>query len=257
MPFWRLHHPDYPSEAAARLVNGELTYPFALPGVRCESCGQTWAGSRPLPFALPEPLRDRAELKHPWPIDAAAHRALRAEVLAELRAAGAAIDGLRPGDRFQPATLDVAAPPDADFLWGPGSVLVADRVKGLLARAPGLIFAPVTLRVGRRAHASRRSKGARGSQVMPDPVSYHELIVMAESGNPPGVDRVIRCASCGRTSFDHERRRLVMSPEMWRGDDVFRLATTLWIVVTDAVRRLLEGLGATNVVFRSIDGAEV
>jgi hypothetical protein len=71
------------------------------------------------------------------------------------------------------------------------------------------------------------------------------------------VDRVIRCASCGRTSFDHERRRLVMSPEMWRGDDVFRLATTLWIVVTDAVRRLLEGLGATNVVFRSIDGAEV
>jgi hypothetical protein len=108
----------------------------------------------------------------------------------------------------------------------------------------------VTLRVGRRAHASRRSKGPGEGE--PDPVSYHELIVMAESGNPPGVDAVTRCASCGRISFDHERRRLIMKEEMWRGDDVFRLATTLWILVTDAVRRLLEGLGVTNVTFRDV-----
>lgn len=259
MRFWRLHHPGYPGETADRLRNGEISHPFALPGVRCDTCGQTWAGSRSLPYTLPERLRDRAELKHPWPIDAAAHRALRVEVLAALRAAGAAIDDLRPGDRFQPARLDVAvpvAPAEADFLWGRGAVLVSDRIKSVLARVGGrgLIYAPVTMRVGRRAHASRRSRTTLGTQDEPDPVSYFELIITAESGPPPGVDLIARCASCGRRTFDHERRQIVMVPEMWRGDEVFLLATTMWIVVTDPVRQAIEELGAGNVTFREMAG---
>ena len=77
---------------------------------------------------------------------------------------------------------------------------------------------------------------------------------MAESGPPPGVDRVLYCESCGRRSFDHERRQLVMLPEMWRGEQVFFLATTLWIVVTDAVKQVIDALRPTNVEFRSLEG---
>jgi len=250
--FWRVEHPDYPSETADRLVNGELSHSFGMPGVHCARCGQTWAGNRVLPFALPPSLCDRLELRNRWPIDADAHRALRAKVLRELRESGAALETVEPGDSFPPALLDVAAPPDADFLWGAhGSVVVSDRVKGALNSAGirGATFAPVICRVGRRAPAARRM--TRSAEA-PDPVSYHELIVTAESAYPPGVDPTF-CESCGRRSFDHDRRQLVMVPQMWRGDDVFRLATTLWIVVTDAVRQRIEELHPSNVVFRKLD----
>ena len=41
-----------------------------------------------------------------------------------------------------------------------------------------------------------------------------------------------------------------MRPSMWRGDDIFFLATTLYIVITDRLKRLLQDLKVTNVEFR-------
>lgn len=253
MRFWRLHHPPYQSAAAERLLNGDLTHPYRLPGIKCGECGQTWGGSRILPYALPESLRGRVELRQPWPIDDAAHLRLREAVLQALREAGAAIDLLRPGDAFQPAVLDVAAPPDADFLWGTESVVVSDRVHDVLTTVPlkGAKLAPVSIHVGRRTPVARRASSVAGAGVPPLP-AYHELIVMAESALPPGVEPVRYCPSCGRRSFDHEGRQLVMRPEMWRGEQIFLLATTLWIIVTDPVKRLIEGLSPTNVEFRDL-----
>lgn len=256
MRFWRLHHPPYPSPAAARLLNGELTHPYRLPGVKCSGCHTTWGGSRMLPYPLPESLRGKVELRQPWPIDDDAHRRLRDAVLAELRAAGASIEALRPGDAFQPATLDIAAPPDADFLWSAESVLVSARVHNALTTVPlrGAVFVPVTVRLGRRVSADRRA-----SSVMSDSeasaATYHEMVVRAESGLPPGVEPVRYCGVCGRRSFDRDRRELVMRPDMWNGEQVFLLATTMWIVITDPVKSLLEGLGPTNVEFLALDGA--
>ena len=257
MRFWRLHHPNYPSSAAARLLNGELLHPYRLPGIKCGECGTTWGGSRILPHHLPAVLQRKIELRQPWPIDDVAHRQLRDEVLRELRAAGASLDALRPGDAFQPATLDVAAPPDADFLWGPESVVVSARVHAALTTVPlrGAGFVAVTMRLGRRVSADRRASSVMGEPGDPEPAPYHEMVVRAESGHPPGVDPVRYCGSCGRRSFDHERRRLVMQPDMWKGEQIFLLATTQWIVVTDPVKQVLEGLSPTNVEFVSLDEA--
>jgi hypothetical protein len=257
MRFWRLHHPTYPSSTAERLLNGDLSHPYRLPGINCGECGDTWGGSRILPYELPQSLRHRVELHQPWPIDDLAHRRLREEVLRELRASGASIEVLRPGDAFQPAILDVASPPDDDFLWGAESVVVSQRVHDLLTTVPlsGARFAPVTLRVGRRTPLERRASSVVGGEARAASPSYHELIVAAESGLPPGVEPVRYCRSCGRRSFDHERRRMVMLPEMWRGEQVFLLATTMWILVTDPVRQLIEGLRPTNVEFRDVEHA--
>jgi hypothetical protein len=40
-----------------------------------------------------------------------------------------------------------------------------------------------------------------------------------------------------------------MLESMWKGADIFFLASTLWIVVTDRVRGSLLELGATNAQF--------
>ncbi len=250
-----MHHPPSPSAAAARLRNGELTHPIRLPGIKCGECGTTWGGSRILPYTLSDALQRKVELRQPWPIDDAAHRRMRDDVLAELRAAGHSLDVLRPGDAFQPAILDVAAPPDADFLWSAESVVVSDRVHDALTTVPlrGVTFAPVTIRTGRRAHADRRAGSVMAEAAGPRAPAYHEMVVRAESGHPPGIEPVRYCGSCGRRSFDHEKRRMVMLPEMWKGEQVFILATTLWIVVTDPVKQIIEGLGASNVEFVSLD----
>lgn len=255
MRFWRLHHPAYQSASVERLLNGDLTHPYRLPGIKCGECGETWGGSRILPYTLPESLRDRVELREPWPIDDGTHRRLRDLVLRELRAAGASIEVLRPGDAFQPAILDVAESPDADFLWGAEAALVSGRVHDVLTTVPlkGAKFAPVTCRIGRRTHASKRASSVVASEAAGASPAYHELIVLAESGLPPGVEPVRYCGTCGRRSFDHERRQIVMLPDMWRGEQVFLLATTLWIVVTDPVKQLIMGLKPTNVEFRSLD----
>jgi hypothetical protein len=39
---------------------------------------------------------------------------------------------------------------------------------------------------------------------------------------------------------------------MWRGDQIFLLATTLWVVVTDELRVAISNTAATNVRFAPI-----
>ena len=270
MNFWRLDRPDYPSDYADTFINGQLEHPFGLPGVRCEECGQTWGGSRILPHALPEPLRGRKELTDRWPIDGRSHLKLRAEVLEALHQAGATIDSLRPGDEFQPAFLDVPSRPEADFLWSSaGSVVVSQRIKATLTAAGvrGATFVPVTpRRIGVRQPELPPPIPASGEPedliteiqaTLPkdDVPVLHELVITAESGPPAGVTAAPVCPLCGRESYDPAARHLVMLPQMWGGDDIFLLATTLWIVVTDRVRDLLVRVPASNLQYHRLEGA--
>ncbi len=39
MKFWRLQQPDYDSDYRAMFINGALTHPYSLPGIRCDICG--------------------------------------------------------------------------------------------------------------------------------------------------------------------------------------------------------------------------
>ena len=267
--FWRLHEPDYPSDYQHTFVNGELEHPFGMPGVRCGCCGNTWGGGRILPYALPESLRKRKELRDGWPINHEAHRALQAEVLTALRAEGHLVEAVRPGDSFQPGVLDIPSRPEADFLWAAlGSVVVSERIRTafLAAGVKGAVFAPVTPRkIGRRSAklpAPIPSSGEpedlitelRATTPANAIPSLFELVVTADSGRPPGAREFSICACCGREQYDREGRQLVLLPEMWRGEDVFFLATTTHIVVTDPVRDLLRNLRATNVRLTSLAG---
>ena len=261
--FWRLREPEYSSDYADTFINGHLEHALSLPGVACEQCGAQWGGITVLPYELPSelqsfpPLRARA-------LSGKEHAKLRATVLQALRRAGARITEVPVGSEFQPAYLDVPSRPEADFLWsGLGSVVVSQRIRDTLIEAgiKGGVFVPVVPRkIGKRKaklpspvpstgepeDLITEMKRVRAPQDVPP---YYELVITAESGLPPGVDPQAKCALCGRQSYNDQERSLVMGPEMWRGDDIFLLATTLWIIVTDSFKRRLQALRPTNVVF--------
>ena len=84
---------------------------------------------------------------------------------------------------------------------------------------------------------------------------YYELVVMSESSHPPWAEPQAVSDLCGRETYDSSARQLVMEPEMWNGDDIFFLRTTLWIVVTDPVKTFLESLRPTNLAFTAMSRA--
>jgi hypothetical protein len=264
--FWRLTEPEYGSDYEHTYINGGLEHPYSLPGVKCDVCGQTWGGSRVLPFPCPQDLRARPELQVAWPIEGPKHRALRAEVAEHLAREGFEAGPLFPGDDFQPAFLDVPSSPSADFLWASrGSVVVSDRIRTVLGDLTGanLAFAPVILRnIGKGdphdeipIPSTGEPEDMYGEVELrasnSDEGQYWEMIVQSESRLPRGVNEVMPCNGCGRRDYDHATRILSMFPDMWRGAPIFTLATTLWIVVTDAVRQQLLAMSASNVAFRA------
>jgi hypothetical protein len=264
MRFWRLHEPDYSSDYASTYVNGELDHPFALPGVKCERCGQTWGSTAILPYELPPDLRSLPQLRDHGPISGRDHADLRRNVLEALRATGVPIAELRVGAVFQPGYLDVPSSPEADFLWsGLGSAVVSQRIRDTMMRAgiTGCEFVRVIPRkIGKRSARRRAPVPGTGEpedlvagvEPIRDPSGippYYELVVTAQSRRPPGAEPTSTCELCGREAYDADARRLVMEPPMWNGQDVFFLATTLWILVTDRAKALLEQLRPTNVTF--------
>lgn len=270
MQFWRLQQPDYDSDYKHSYINGSLEHPFGLPGIHCDVCHQTWGGSRILPFELPVSLRRRKHLKDRWPISLEQHEALQREVQDEFRRAGIDISSLHPGDDFQPCYLDIPSRPRADFIWGClGSVIISKRVRQLFESIgiASVAYSPVGLRrVGKREArltAPIPSTGepediinevpllARTDSVGP----YFELVIQSESGYAPGSEPLSVCSGCGRETFPDSEARLVMAESMWKGVDVFFLASTLYIVVTDRVRAALQNLRATNVRFESFEVA--
>jgi hypothetical protein len=264
MHFWRLTQPDYASDYADTFINGDLEHPFSLPGVHCERCGQTWSGSTILPYELPIQLHALNSLKDHRPISGSEHVNLRSSILKALQAAGAPLTELQVGAIFQPGYLDVPSRPEADFLWsGMGSVVVSQRIRDALVDSAinGCVLVPVVpRRIGKRRATlpppvpSNGEPEALLAEIGPilDPLKvppYYELVVTAESRQPPGAELEAVCDLCGRETYDDSARQLVMEPEMWNGDDVFFLRTTLWIIVTDSVKTLLERLRPTNLAF--------
>lgn len=270
MQFWRLEHPDYDSDYKQSYINGSLEHPFGLPGVHCSLCGQTWGGVRILSFELPPSLRSHKHLKERWPISLEQHQALQREVQEEFRREGIAVPSLQPGDDFQPCYLDIPSRPRADFLWGClGSVLISERVRQLFESlsVASVSYSPVTLRkVGKREArlaAPTPSTGEPEDIIHEVPLltrtdsigPYFELVIQSESGYAPGAQPLSVCAGCGRETFPDCEARLVMVESMSKGADIFFLAGTLYIVVTERVRHALQNLRATNVQFESFEVA--
>jgi len=195
------------------------------------------------------------------------HEALQEELMTALALDGEPFVALRPGDDFQPCYLDIPSHPRADFLWGTlGSMIGSERVNAALTRfcPQDIISCPVTLRkVGNREAdlpPPIPSTGEPEDIINEVPIledtsgvgPYFEILVTKKSKYPPGGTPTAICPGCKREKVDGATRELRMTPEMWNGDNIFFLATTLYVVITDVVRESLSRLRPTNVIFEKI-----
>lgn len=261
--FWRLHSPPYDSDYRCSYINGHLEHPYALPGVECDKCGDIWGGTRILQFECPASLRKHKLLTNLWPIPLEQHEALQHEVGKHLSLAGINHPKLRPGDCFQPGYLDVPSRPQDDFLWCSMSVVVSERIKRLFdsAQIRNVVFCPVVLRkIGSREASLEPpipSTGEPEDIIDEVPIlrrtnsisPYYEMLVLSKSDYPPGGVPVSVCSACGYETIDDDKRKLVMLSSMWRGDNLFYLATTSHIIITERLKNLLLELKVTNVDF--------
>jgi hypothetical protein len=266
--FWKIEAPYYESDYEEVYVNGLLYHPFSLPGVECDTCGQKWGGSRILPYTCPIALQKNKLLRDSGPIPLSQHKVLWEEVLTELRNEEIIISKLFPGDIFQPCYLDVPSKPTSDFLWASlGSLIVSERVKNMLLEhcAGDVSCCEVILRkVGKfdsKLPAPIPETGEPDSiidriEVESLPLyslgSYYEVCIMNESELPPGCEIVNFCSKCGRVEFDTSKREIRMIESMWRGSQIFFLATTMDIIVTDSLKKIIEGLKPTNITFSKV-----
>ncbi len=261
MEFWLLTSPNYKSDYEYEYINGSLEHPFGLPGVICDVCGATWGGGRVLPIDCPATLRDRELLHNRWPIGLTQYRNLQREVEEEFIKIGVSIGKLQPGDEFQPAYLDIPSKPQSDFLWSHlGTIVVSLRIRQ--------VFEALNIQDVAFSEVKFRKVGANPPKLPPPMPStgepediigevplltrtdtinpYYELVILSKSGYPPGGQPLSICTGCGRETIDHNTRQLVMLPSMWTGTDIFFMATTLYIVITERVKRRLTEVRATN-----------
>jgi hypothetical protein len=263
--FWRMSKPRYGSDYDATFINGSLKHPYGLPGIKCKQCGETWGGTRVLPVACPMALRSVPELNAAWPITNDQHRTLRERVRAEIIAEQGRCPELAPGDKLQPSFLDVPSTPTADFLWSSlGSVVISERMRPLFEQLGTDVAsilpihrqrigaAPPTLPAPIPSSGEPEDLLTDAKLCASDLPRYFELIVSKESGLPHGARRLPPCPACGRGTLDGSRE-LRMYDDMAPAQPLFLLATTLWIIVTDAFKRDLERLEPTNIRFASVD----
>jgi hypothetical protein len=82
--------------------------------------------------------------------------------------------------------------------------------------------------------------------------AYFEVCILKESGSPPGGKPVKVCPGCGRAEINETKREIRMLDHMWKGNAIFFLATTLYVLVTDDLKKIIEHARPTNVVFAEI-----
>lgn len=245
--FYRMIHPNYKSMRQEESINGYADHPYGLPGVECSKCGETWSSTKILSYQMPEKLMNMSELNTPGAVCEDKQNKLQEIILEELDIFKE--ERLFPGNEFQPVYLDIPCEPKADFLWSTlGSVLISERILNALNenKISGFANFPVIKRkVGNRV--------IKYPFEVPEISSnYFELIITSNSKRPPGADIISICKGCGREEYDEKSRKIIMKPDMWNGADIFFLNTTLWIIVTEKVKNLIESMKATNIVFEEI-----
>ena len=267
MKFWRIGEPEYESDYKHSYINGGISHPYGMPGIECDVCHQKWGGSRILPLECPTSLRDNKNIKEGWPVSREQHRVLQSEVIKEFSKHGINCPRLEPGDDFQPCYLDVPSKPCADFLWASYRALViSERTKKLLElmKVKDVIFYPVILRkIGKRnarLPAPIPSTGEPEDLINELPLleqtdsvgPYFEALIQSESNYAPGAEPSFVCSGCGRRTFSNNEDRFVMRESMWRGQNIFYLAGTLHVIISDMLKRALQEFKATNVSYRPL-----
>jgi hypothetical protein len=238
-----------------------------LPGIKCDVCGNSWGGNRSLPFDCPEKFQRDKLLRAHWPIPQEQHKALQKELLAALRKQGSDINELNPGDDFQPGYLDVPSKPRADFLWcGIGTVVVSKRIKEFFEseKLADIQFSEVHLRkIGQREPWRRPpipSIGEPEDLINEVPLAdqnkpigpYFELFVLSQSKRLPGFEPMAVCSGCGWKTFPDRPSELIMPLATWHGAEIFYVAGSRYIAVTENLKHKLQTLRPTNIQFRKL-----
>lgn len=264
MKFWYIKAYNYQSDYDHLFVNGQLDHPFGLPGVDCEICGETWGKSRVLEHKCPDSMRLHKNVKERWPISRLEHETLQEKLMSALRISGTPFVDMRPGDELQPGFLDVPSRPEADFLWPSlGTLVVSDRIKNLLQKActdeiavfplelrrigdrPPILPAPIP-QTGEPEDIIEESTLLQETKGIGP---YYEIIVQEDSALPRGVVLEGICDGCKRVITNNSHRELRMFHDMWNGNQIFMLATTFKVVITDVLKQCIESLRPSNVFF--------
>ncbi len=252
--FWKLTAPNY-SDYHHTYINGSVEHPYRLPGIQCHSCGHTWiAPSRVLPIDCPLSLRSRLK---PRPVTVAEYREICDAICGVCNCSAS---DLKPGNRLLPSSIKIPSRPRADFLWGSlGSLIISETIKDAFERDgfTGFVVFPMTMsKIGRREAnlpppipASGEPEDIMRSAVQvpgTDVGPYFELLVRADSRRVRGTEPSIVCKVCGCEEWCPPRQ-WSMEESLWTGTDLFFLAPTTMLVVTDRVKERLVEIGATNV----------
>ncbi len=217
-------------------------------------------------FRFPKPCRASLRLRVPGTIDVDEFQGLDRLVRKTLREQGVEIEELRPGDLFQPGILEVPSFPKADFLWSSvRAPVVSDRIKTLFEgnEVTGVALCPVVIeKVGKSSSAAIPQIPTSGEpeEILQEvqwgeyqgDVGYFEMVVTGKSLRPPEVSTIEICERCHRETLDQNHYRVEMRKEFWLGEDVFYFGESLWIIVTERVKDLLDHAKATNIEFISV-----
>ena len=264
MRFFRMRSPQYSSEMQDLAINGNLVHIYRFPAVSCISCKATYGGSRILSISAPRQIQNDKRFKNRWPVSDEEHALLQREVAGYLDKECVSFVTFRPGDIFQPAYLDIPTIPTADFLWpNIRSFVISERMKKMVFdKLAGYVeivpvqFRKVGKRNGRAAVLKEGSNEPKNNIQLADHSDhresigpYYQVLVRSESDYPKGGKPVSVCPVCKREAIDDKQRELTMTENMWRGQPIFFLRTTLYIVVTEPFAEIIRKAHASNVDF--------
>jgi hypothetical protein len=245
MQFYRLQPPDYLTDQEDDAANPiRMERELWLPGMMCNACGETWAGSRRLYIDITEPDLRRQLRGGPLP---AAQWNLLAERVRHVVASEHS-EAFEPGDVFgQPRAILTRRQFPELIHPLPGQLIVSHRVATLVEdhRITGVRVIPVR---------SEWAPSVRRSSEPPPP--QYELMILGKAWRRGSTEETIRaCDVC--------QRRILPNPEVlnvdqsrWDGSDMFHLdrATTM-VFVTENVKVLLETAGVQNYRCEPIDAS--
>ncbi len=262
MQFWKLQGTDYVSDYKRSFINGRLEHSYSLPGVQCKVCRQATGDGSVIPYICPASLRKR--LSNPGEVTIEEFDLLAKKVKPAVEKQGLSGSLVQPGCLLQPAFLDIASKPTADFLWPSFSPLISERIRDKMEslKLRDIAFPEVTMRkVGKKsANLTPPIPSTGEPEDIVNEVStvkfprtksrYFELCVYGRSTPPPGREVLSVCPACGDKTFNWTRgAKLVMTESMWTGLEMFVLETTGTILVTDKLKQELQKLRPTNVEF--------
>jgi hypothetical protein len=82
--------------------------------------------------------------------------------------------------------------------------------------------------------------------------AYYEICISSESDFPIGGVPIDICSVCGREEINGESRILKMNEKMWKGQNIFFLKTTNYIIITDNLKIALDKYNPSNCKFTDI-----